>query len=715
MKAIVVVLSLLGVFIGMAQNTVEGKVIDSKGVAVEGANIYLEGTYDGSSSNKEGYFSFTTEEVHQQTLVVSMLSYQSNYLPIDVSKAKDLIIILQEDVQLLDGVTLSAGTFKAGDNSKASVLKPLDIVTTAGAAGDVVAALQTLPGTTTVNEDGRLFVRGGSAEETKVFIDGLQVFQPFGASVNNVPARGRFSPFLFKGITFSTGGYSAEYGQALSSVLLLNTTDMPEQDKTDISIMSVGAGVGHTKIWGEQSVSVNASYMNLAPYQGLLSPNNGIDWKKPFESFSGEGVYRNKKEKSLFKLYLGGSYATVAVNQEDINYEEKIPYSNKNGNMYGNASYKYYFNNGYTLFAGASLAGDDNTTQVLDNRMNTKENASHLKVTLKKRFSNRIQMHGGAEYTFKEYSYLENNQADVTFTDNTTALFLESDFFLNEKLALQFGIRTEESSLLQSNTISPRVAIAYKNANHSQFSFAYGQFYQTPQNDYIKYSNTLDQEKATHYILNYQYLDDGKTFRAEAYYKGYKSLVKYDTDFLNSNTNFNNDGKGYASGLDLFWRDNKGIKNLDYWLSYSFLDTERDYQNFSEQATPSFAPKHSFSAVAKYWVEGIRSQVGLSYSYGSGRTYFNPNNDDFMKDITKPYHNLSANLAYLISPQKILYLSISNVPGFKNVNGYQYASSPNNQGVYNRRAILPANDRFYFVGFFWTISSDKKSNQLQNL
>ena len=132
-------------------------------------------------------------------------------------------------------------------------MKPLDIVTTAGAAGDFVAALQTLPGTTTVNEDGRLFVRGGDATETQVFIDGLRVFQPFNATANNIPTRGRFSPFLFKGITFSTGGYSAEYGQALSGVLLLNTTDLPDQEKTDISIMSVGGGVGHTKIWGDKS------------------------------------------------------------------------------------------------------------------------------------------------------------------------------------------------------------------------------------------------------------------------------------------------------------------------------------------------------------------------------------------------------------------------------------------------------------------------------
>ena len=93
---------------------------------------------------------------------------------------------------------MTAGTFEAGDNSKVSVLKPLDIVTTAGAAGDFVAALQTLPGTSKVSEDGRLFVRGGAAGETQVFIDGLRVFQPFSATANNIPTRGRFSPFLFK-------------------------------------------------------------------------------------------------------------------------------------------------------------------------------------------------------------------------------------------------------------------------------------------------------------------------------------------------------------------------------------------------------------------------------------------------------------------------------------------------------------------------------------
>jgi hypothetical protein len=59
------------------------------------------------------------------------------------------------------------------------------------------------------------FVRGGEANETQTFVDGIRVAQPYNATIGNVPTRGRFS-FLFSGIAFSTGGYSAEYGEALS-------------------------------------------------------------------------------------------------------------------------------------------------------------------------------------------------------------------------------------------------------------------------------------------------------------------------------------------------------------------------------------------------------------------------------------------------------------------------------------------------------------------
>lgn len=701
------------------QTIISGTVTDSGDNPIEGANVYIEGTYDGASTDAKGQFTFETSESGTQNLIVSMISYEAFMQAGDISYLKDLKIKLREALNELTGVTLTAGSFKAGDNSKASVLKPLDIVTTAGAAGDFVAALQTLPGTSTINEDGRLFVRGGAAGETQVFIDGLRVFQPFNATANNIPTRGRFSPFLFKGITFSTGGYSAEYGQALSSVLLLNTTDVPDQEKTDISIMSVGGGLGHTEIWGKESLSINANYLNLAPYQLLVPSNRDMRWNKPYESISGEAVFRRQGERSLFKLYTGFNHSNLDIEQADINFEEYVPFRLKNNNLYLNASYKNFLENEWSITSGASISVDENDIDFLQNTLGSKEVAAHLKTKVSKNFSNRFQLIFGGEYFRQQFDESFMDSVDMAFLygfdDHLLSAFAEMDIFFSNKFAMKLGGRLEHSQLLDQTTISPRVSLAYKSSEKGQFSLAYGDFHQNPWNEYLKFNQELKAEKTSHYILNYQLLDNGRTFRAEAYYKNYDNLVKFNTEMPHFNSLYNNSGGGYATGLDVFWRDNKTIKNLDYWVSYSFLDTKRDYRNFREKATPNFAPKNSFSLVTKYWVEDWRSQVGFSYNYGSGRPYDNPNTTEFLNERTKPYNNLSVNWAYLLSQQKILYFSISNVAGFNNVNGYQYANDRNDLGVFERRAIRPNADTFFFVGFFWTISQDNKSSQLDNL
>ncbi|WP_299536012.1 TonB-dependent receptor [Ulvibacterium sp.] len=702
-----------------AQTIISGTVMDNKGNPINGANVYLEGTYDGASTHENGGFSFETAETGTQTLIISMIAYETFIQVADVSYFQNLKITLQEAINQLTGVTLTAGTFEAGDNSKVSVLKPLDIVTTAGAAGDFVGALQTLPGTSTVNEDGRLFVRGGSANETQVFIDGLRVFQPFNATANNVPTRGRFSPFLFKGITFSTGGYSAEYGQALSSVLLLNTTDLPDQEKTDIAVMSVGGGLGHTEIWGNESLSINTSYINLSPYQALIPDNQGVRWNNPYTSLSGEAVFRSKGENSIFKLYTGFNHANLDIDQEDINFEDFVRFRLRNNNLYFNATYKHFFDNAWTLSSGASISWDTNAIGIIEDAIDTKETASHIKLKLKKSFSPKFQLNFGTEYFLTDYEDTFIGQDNLAFTngyrDNLAALFSEADVFFTNSFALKLGARAEYSDVLNDFNLAPRISLAYKSSEKGQFSLAYGDFYQNPITDYLRFDQELLTEKTSHYILNYQYLGDGKTFRAEAFYKDYDNLVKFDTRQAQFNSNFNNLGEGYATGLDMFWRDNKSIRNLDYWISYSYLDTERDFQNFPERVTPNFAAKHNFSVVTKYWVDKWRSQVGFSYTHASGRPYDNPNTPDFMAEKTKAFNNLSFNWAYLISQQKILYFSVNNVLGFNNVNGYQYADTPNMDGIFDRRTIRPPADTFFFVGFFWTISTDGKSNQLDNL
>ncbi|HQX03195.1 MAG TPA: TonB-dependent receptor, partial [Flavobacterium sp.] len=222
-------------------------------------------------------------------------------------------------------------------------------------------------------------------------------------------------------------------------------------------------------------------------------------------------------------------------------------------------------------------------------------------------------------------------------------------------------------------------------------------------------------EKASHFILNYQYNKEGRTLRAEAYYKSYNDLVTFNSQQPQFDSEYNSNGDGFAQGLDIFWRDNKTIKNTEYWVSYSFIDSERLYRNYLTAVQPSFVADHTLSIVTKHWINDWKSQIGFSYTVNSGRPYNNPNEADFMNGLTKSYQNLSFNWAYLISQQKILYFSVSNVLGTENVFGYQYANTPDLNGDFQRRAIGQPADRFFFIGFFWTISEDKKSNQLDNL
>ncbi|MHB0753904.1 TonB-dependent receptor [Polaribacter sp. M15] len=718
MKRILCLLLTITQFSLFAQTTISGKVTDTKKQPILGASVYLEGTYDGTSTNEKGEFSFKTEEIGTQTLVISFVSFETFVKIDDVATFKNLQIKLRDDVNALDAVTINAGTFKAGEKAKVTVLKPLDIVTTASAVGDVLGALQTLPGTSAAAEDGRLFVRGGNAEETQIFIDGVRVFTPYSPTPNNTPTRGRYSPFLFKGITFSTGGYSAEYGQALSGVLDLTTIDKPDQEKTDISLMTLGVGLGNTQIWDNNSLSINTSYINLGPYTAAFPDRN--HWLKPYQTASGEAVYRHSfKDDSMLKVYGAFSYTDLDVIQEDINFEDGFRFGLQNRNLYINSTYKNKFGNNWKIESGISFTNDHSTVKIIDDVANNTENSAHFKVKIRKQFSSRFRIAFGSEYFItdfnEDYTPINNQKFEYGFNNNLFASFAETDFFFSKNLAAKIGIRAENSDLLNQFTIAPRASLSYKTGKNSQLSLAYGQFYQNPSNNYLKFHQDFKAENTSHLIANYQHTKKNQIFRIEAYYKDYKDLVKYDSEIASFDSNFSNNGSAYAKGIDIFWRQNQKIKNTDYWVSYSFLDTERDYRNYTTSATPNFASAHNLSIVAKHWVEKWQSQLGITYNFASGRTYTNPNEPGFLNQKTKNYNSVSLNWAYLIDQQKILYFSVNNALGTKNVFGYNYKNTPNTNGNFDRQAIVPNADSFFFVGFFWTISDDKKSNQLDNL
>jgi hypothetical protein len=252
------------------------------------------------------------------------------------------------------------------------------------------------------------------------------------------------------------------------------------------------------------------------------------------------------------------------------------------------------------------------------------------------------------------------------------------------------GVRAEHSGLLARSNGAPRVSLAYVLDKNEQFSAAYGQFYQTPEYASLLPLSAAGFEHADHFLVNYQRTAGGNTFRVEAYHKTYRDLLK---------NGAGNAGSGYARGVDVFWRDTKSIRRGDYWVSYGYLDTRRDWRGFPVEAVPDFAVKHSFSVAYKQFFPKINTAFSASYVFNSGRPYFDPNlpMEQFNASRTPVYHDLSATATYLTNLWghfTVVYLSVTNVPGFRQVFGYSYPLVPGADGVYPAAPVTPPAKRF---------------------
>jgi hypothetical protein len=687
------------------QTKVSGKIVDQAGEPIVGANIYIQNTYDGASSNSEGQFSFSSSATGVQLLIISSIGYVEQRLEINCDQKEiEQNVVLKEAFNKLKAVSITAGSIEANDEERSVILKPLDIVTTAGALGDITGALSTLPGTATVGNDGRLFVRGGSAGETALFFDGLKVNNAYGSSLAGIPTRTRFSPQLFAGTFFSTGGYSAEYGQALSSVLVLNTFDMPLRTQTDLSLMTVGGAVSHTQVWNETAVTGSLNYLNLSPYQGLVPQN--LQWNSAPRGLNSEVLIRQKMGKrALLKVFYANQVSDLSIYQQDPGEEEPYLVSLQNRFNYGNVSYEKGFGGKLLLNTGVSYSHNSDDTMLDSLDLNRKEDLLHAKLKLSYFVNPRLSIRSGVEYyaqSFKESVFEQSRSVKLPLK----TAYGEANYHISDAIAVKAGLRGEYFN--NTAYLMPRLSAALRLSDAHQLSLATGNYIQQQSPNNLVQAPNLAPSKSQHYIVNYQFNKDLRILRVEAYVKNYQDLVT-SLEGLQSN------GDGYARGVDLFYRDRKSIKNLDFWVTYSFIDSKRQYADFTQAVQPGFAPQHNVSIVGKYWISKLKSQFGFSQSLNDGYRYDNPNKPGEMESKTRGYNSLSLNWSYLPKQNLIIHFAVNNVLGTRNVFGYRYSDTPNAQNQFAEMPMGQAADRFFFIGVFYTLSSDKKANQLNNL
>ncbi|HEY0030852.1 MAG TPA: TonB-dependent receptor [Bacteroidia bacterium] len=698
-----------------AQTKVSGKVLDQKKQPLPGVNVYIKDTYDGTSTAADGTYSFIAADTGEVSIVCSFIGYDQLEKKVRLT-GKDFSFSpsMKEALNELKVVTISAGTIEASDEKKATVLKPLDIVTTAGAQGDIVGALKTLPGAQQIGESEGLFVRGGEGSETKTIIDGMVVNKPFFSSAPDIASRGRFSPFLFKGTVFSTGGYSAQYGQGMSSVLALETQDLPDQTSSTVAVSSVGIGAGHNKLWKEKKMSVgfDFNYANLLPYFKTVKQTPEYT-RAP--QFTGGSLNFRKRTSPTGMLKFYGYFNLSDLGIKTLSIDSTNGFKNlfelNNRDVYTNITYKERIAEKWMLNIGASYSTNVDHIKTWNDTITSQSDMTQGRVVVSRGIGKLSIIRIGAEYQYTEdkfkldgakfgYSYHRN----LSVFDNYSAEFVEADLYLTPKLVWRAGARGEYSTLEKEYVISPRTSVAYKLGELSQISFAYGQFYQKPDRDYLFYPRIPGYNKATHYIANIQRVDDFHTLRAEIYYKQYNNLT--------STIDSTNGGYGYAQGLDIFWRDKKTVKGVDYWISYTYLETKRKYQAYPKEVTPPFAARHTASLVFKKFFEKLNLSTGFTYTYASGRPYYNPNNPDFMSDRTIDYHSLGINGAYLRQIKNcfaVLAFSVTNVIGNEQVYGYRY--SYDNQ---RSAAVTPPAKRFFFVGLFLSFGQNRSKEVIDN-
>ncbi|MGR3812025.1 TonB-dependent receptor [Jiulongibacter sp. NS-SX5] len=701
--------SILFTLIGLtsySQTIVQGKVTDGKN-PLPFANISLQGTYDGASADVNGQFMFETLEKGKQVLSVSMIGFISSAT--DINLTNDTINIevrLEESINSLNAVVVTAGMFEASDEKKMVMLKPMDIVTTAGGGADITSVMQLLPGATRVGEQEGLFVRGGSAQETKTVIDGMIVQNPFFSSTPDVPQRGRFNPFMFKGTAFSTGGYSAQYGQALSSVLLLNTMDKQgENSNINIGLNLAGVNASYThKGW----LTASVGYNNIAPFFALTDTN--LDFETIPSGFGGSLTINEEFKNSTIK-----AYSTFTENQSAINLpsydesDETYLFSNRNLNSFTNASYTTNWDEGrWLLKAGASYSNNTDQLQVSGFGADRSDERSQARVVMSRLYGkeNGSALTFGAEYHHIKQSNIYSGY-EFALQDNYSSIFVENEFYVNSKLALRLGLRAENSTVISKTNIAPRLSMAYKLGKYAQFSLAAGRFYQNPEKEYLYLNQSLDFEEADHAILNYQIIKNGKTFRTETFYKRYNNLVSEEVDYFDPNPyrfpsgSLDNSGYGYAKGFDIFFRDETSIPNGDFWITYSFLDTKRKFRNYTEEVVPHFATSHNVSLVYKQFFNAISTNIGATFTHTSGRPIYDFNEDFVSFERTKDFQNLSLMASHVKQVNNsflVFYATLDNVLGRKNIFGYRYSSDGR-----ERYPVKPLMYRTFFFGINWTI------------
>ncbi len=722
-KIVLFIIASCGTLFPQQVLTVFGTVSDENNKPLPYVNVYRLSSFDGVMTNEKGEFLFTTKKGEGINIVASIIGY-SKYnepLPIGIKDKYELNIVLYtKTVKLTETVVL--GSAFSSEKGKGVVVQERDVLMTPGGAADILQAIKTMPGLTNVSESAQLYVRGGDPVETITVIDNATVYHPYTLESSYGGLFSNLNTGAMKSLFFSSGGFSAKYGNALSGVLDIKTKDEPSANSHTIGISMASLSFESDIPVIEDKTGLRL-YGKMSLYEPLMAVNGA---RSEFTSLPDakdiSGVYTHKySETGRIKLF--GMYA------ED-NQGVKVERAEYNGNFNG-ASYNRFINlnitdvfyrklfinttAAYNVFANKWTLGVldlENTDAVMKYRVDAEYNISKeyrllAGFDMEERTEKYLGQVPDEDYNIRPDAPKVVLDEKVANRRYSTYLELESAKLFTDRLFFVAGLRYDVFPDLDISWFDPRLNIGYKINDKSNIKFGFGYFRQIPDLRLfaIKDGNPgLKEMQAEQYIVSYDYQYSKKSyFRIETYYKDYINLPLEDEV-----QNYSNNGYGYAYGADIIFKGDLS-NDLSGWVSYGYLKSKRIWMDNESYAPSDYDITHGLTIVTQYYLTDSWN-LGVNYKYSTGRPYtpvlggnyieyqgvYEPVEGSTNSSRFPGYHRLDVRFTYFHNLFgkyfTVVYLEMMNILNIRNIHSYTYSKDYNerfeNGSYFGRRTLV---------------------------
>ncbi len=673
---------------------ISGTVTDEWRNPLPAANVFVEGTIDGSISDDEGNFSFQIDAKSAFTVVCVYVGYREWRQELDYVPGRDqtLEIVLVQEAVLGEQVLVTASSFSSGEQEGVT-LTPLEVVRTPGAAADIFRAIKTFPGLQQVDDGAGLFVRGGDVSETVVILDGAYLNHPYRYESPNGGFFGTINPFLARETFFSSGGFSAEYGNALSGTLIIESVDIPVR-----RALTLGLGLAASSTMlnlpladGKVGLSLSGNYSNTKPLFKLNGHSRRFSQYPNAYDINMNLMYQYAPRGSL-KLFVFREDDNVGI--EITRPDDQAFFEGGGTNNLYNLRWRHLSASNW-LFTGNLAYSDfaqEQQLAVLD--LETKDALYQARFQAEHQLNSFLNWRSGVAFfrntvgifglvPLSDLDIRENAETrriDTNYASNRGVIFSQLYWRPFNSLGITAGLRYENDSVAEQSFLDPRLSMTLQVTDNWNLLFSTGDYHQFPRPDFYDPfvgNPRLQASRATHYIAGISRQTETSNFRLEGYYKDYQDLWLY-----NAEINIDNEGSGFARGIDLFLK--RKWQRFNGWVSYSYLDAERFWLDAPAAASPEFDITHTMTSVLEIDL-AQRWSAGVSYRYATGKPYSSV--ADLYHDSRVPsYQKMDLNISHLrqffSGNLTIFYLAVANVLGRENIFDYLYSND------YQRRTAV---------------------------